>query len=209
MYFVTSVRFVGWWLRCRLSNREASTDGQDPPACAIRAFKHPCGNIEQCSTRYKVSTTSRFGTPNGVLHCSMSPPIFFISPNGTRRGSPGHLWVLCICIQSAAAALCLLLHCGCCCSRSAAASCWCSASCVGWSTLVLVRGIWSQCFLYLLQARLIFHVPCANTIHGVELPTSAVIRPFAEPRRASARGSDAHLVYIPCLHLEHKTLYRP
>ena len=41
-------------------------------------FKNPCGDIEQCRTPYKVSTTSPFGAPNGVvLQCSMSPQRVF------------------------------------------------------------------------------------------------------------------------------------
>ena len=46
--------------------------GTPPPTqCGLQ--KNPRGDIEQCRTPDKVSTTSQFGTSNGALHCSMFP----------------------------------------------------------------------------------------------------------------------------------------
>ena len=62
-----------------------------PPPCPMWAsIKIRCGDIEQCRTLRKVSATSQFGTPNGVLHCSMSPQWFF-QAHIVRGGGPGHL----------------------------------------------------------------------------------------------------------------------
>ena len=52
---------------------------------------HCCGGVVQCNKPHKVSTTSKFGTPDGVLHCSMSPQGFH-TPTLCKcvGGGPGH-----------------------------------------------------------------------------------------------------------------------
>ena len=65
-----------------------------PPSCTRWALKNPCGDTGQRRTPHKVSTTSQFGTPNGVLHCSMSPQLFF-EAQIVQRGGPGHLCCVC------------------------------------------------------------------------------------------------------------------
>ena len=47
----------------------------EPPPfahCGLKKKTH-WGDIEPGRTSHKVSTTSQFGTPNGVLYCSLSP----------------------------------------------------------------------------------------------------------------------------------------
>ena len=59
-----------------------------PPLCTLWASKNPSGDIEQCRTARKVSTTSQLGAPNGVLHCSMSPQMIFSKPTLWKEGVP-------------------------------------------------------------------------------------------------------------------------
>ena len=44
-----------------------------PPPCTSKSL---CGDIEQYTTPHKVPTISQLVTPNGVLHCSVSPQHF-------------------------------------------------------------------------------------------------------------------------------------
>ena len=53
------------------------TGSRDPPFAQCGLKKSHCGDIKQCRTPHKVSTTSQCGTPNGVRHCSMSPQLYF------------------------------------------------------------------------------------------------------------------------------------
>ena len=57
--------------------QENITCGRDPPLAQCGLQKHLRVGIELCRTPHKVSATSKLGTPNGVLHCSMSPQLFF------------------------------------------------------------------------------------------------------------------------------------
>ena len=61
---------------CFLVDRARTQVAGTPPLHNV-GFKNILVETEQCRTPYKVSTTSQFGTPSGVLHCSMSPQLFF------------------------------------------------------------------------------------------------------------------------------------
>lgn len=62
---------------CHSSTRYCSSDRWLVfPPCIIWGYNNPCGSIEQRSNPRKVPTSSEFGTPTGVLHCSMSPQLF-------------------------------------------------------------------------------------------------------------------------------------
>ena len=51
-----------------------------------RTASNPWGNVEHCSKPHKVSVTSQFGTPTGVVRCSMPPEGFCLRPQYAGGG---------------------------------------------------------------------------------------------------------------------------
>ena len=67
------------------------TGSRDPPPAPCGLYKFFWRHWIMYRAPHKVSTTSEFGTPNGVLRCSMSPQCF-LSPH-CARGGAGHMWI--------------------------------------------------------------------------------------------------------------------